>query len=106
MGGGDESSQEGQGTAPGEGHRVSGPVDPSRPDVKSNPFELEGQGNPNNTKPVDNSENPALTLEGTGSSGAASSPGSGSAVTTPGESNSLPVDRWSVIQRYFGHEKR
>ena len=106
MGGGDESGQEGQGTAPGEGHRVSGPVDPSRPDVKSNPFELDGQGNPNNTRPVDKSDDPALTLEGTGSSGAASAPGSGSTLNTPGESNDLPVDRWSVIQRYFGHDRK
>jgi hypothetical protein len=104
-GGGNDNGQQGQGTAPGEGHRVTGPVDPSRPAVKTNPFELDGNQNPNNTRPADKTDNPALTLEGSGSSGVASSPGSGNALNTPGESNSPPVERWNLLERYFGHGK-
>jgi len=80
---------------------VTGPVDPSRPNVGTNPFELEGKPDPNNIKPGDENDHPALTLGGGAGAGQPTLPSSGSAVTAPGESNSLPVDRWRIIERYF-----
>lgn len=95
-----DSTQQGQGSAPGQGTRVGDPVDRGDPNVAGNPFELEGQ--PDNGKPSKDNERPALTLEGSAASGQVAPVSPGSAVTTQGESNQLPVERWGIIQRYFG----
>ena len=104
-GGGQEqqSQGEGQAGAPGQGTRVEGPKDTTDPDVEGNPFELENQ--PDQGKPSQDGEKPALTLEGSSGSSGASPVAPGNAVTAPGESNRLPVERWQVIQRYFTRER-
>jgi hypothetical protein len=75
-------------------------VDTDDPNVAGNPFEIEGQ--PDQGRPSSNNEPPALTLEGSAASGEAAPVSPGSAVTAQGESNNMPVERWEVIQRYFG----
>ncbi len=104
-GGGQEqqSTGEGQAGAPGQGTRISGPKDTADPNVEGNPFELENQ--PDQGKPSQDGERPALTLEGSAGSSGASPVAPGNAVSAPSESNSLPVERWQVIQRYFTRER-
>ena len=103
QGGGQEGEGDGQPGAPGQGTRVEGPKDSTDPNVEGNPFELENR--PDQGKPSQDGERPALTLEGGAGSSGASPVKPGGAVTAPGESNRLPVERWQIIQRYFGRER-
>jgi hypothetical protein len=76
-------------------------------DAAGNPFELEGedQSDPNNLRPGDGGEPPAMTLEGeAGSSGTAQSPSEGGPVDATGETFPAPIDRWGILQRYFSPE--
>ncbi|MEO6457367.1 MAG: hypothetical protein ABIO92_03700 [Chloroflexia bacterium] len=102
-GGGKDGEGDGQPGAPGQGTRVDGPKDSADPNVEGNPFELENQ--PDQGKPSQDGERPALTLEGSAGASGASPVTPGGAVTAPGESNRLPVERWQIIQRYFGRER-
>ena len=102
-GGGEEGEGDGQPGAPGQGTRVGGPKDTADPNVQGNPFELENQ--PGQGKPSQDGERPALTLEGSAGASGAGPVKPGGAVNTPGESNRLPVERWQIIQRYFGRER-
>lgn len=86
---------------PGEGSRVNGPPS-ARPDVGGNPFELQGSGNPNNLHPGQGNSPPSMALDGNGGgSSGPTAPGQGGPVTANGETNSPPVERWGVVQKYF-----
>ena len=100
--GGDGQSQSG---APGQGTRVGGPTDDTQVNAPGNPFELEGRLDPNANRSGDN-DRPGLELEGgSGTSGGALPARPGSASDTPGESTSLPLERWDIIRRYFSPEE-
>jgi hypothetical protein len=98
--GGEGQSQSG---APGQGTRVGGPTDNSNIDAPGNPFELEGQPDPNANRSGDE-ERPGLELDGgSGTSGGALPAQPGSTVDAPGENPGLPMDRWDIVRRYFEH---
>lgn len=94
-----------KGGSAGDGTRVNGPKDDTALNVQGNPFELEGKPDSNANKPGQKNDQPALSLDGSSASGGAISPGQGSAVTAPGESNNPPVDRRPIVQRYFSSGK-
>jgi len=106
QGGGNKSESgegDGQSGAPGQGTRVNGPKDPTDLDVPGNPFELEAQPEPGNTQPQPDQQQdrPGLTLDG-GSGGSGAAPvAPGDAVNVPGETGSLPLDRWDIIRKFF-----
>jgi hypothetical protein len=95
-----QQNQQGQAGAPGQGTRVGDPTERGDPNVAGNPFEIEGM--PDQGRPSSDNERPALTLEGSAASGEAAPVSPGNAVTAQGESNNMPVERWEIIQRYFG----
>lgn|GEM_PF-3196003 len=95
-----QQNQQGQAGAPGQGTRVGDPTERGDPNVAGNPFEIEGM--PDQGRPSNDNERPALTLEGSAASGEAAPASPGNAVTAQGESNNMPVERWEIIQRYFG----
>ena len=93
---------------PGEGSRVDGPRGQEL-DAAGDPFALQGNENPdpNNLRPGDGSEPPAMTLEGdAGNSGAATSPSNGGPIDATGETSAPPMDRWGIVQRYFSPNER
>ncbi len=91
----------------GEGHnsRVTGPADNTKLNVGNNPFELDGKPRPGDTKPGDPNQQPGLTVEGNASSGSAMAPSQGGPSNAQSESNHPPVERWPIIQRYFGGDR-
>ncbi|HYP18529.1 MAG TPA: hypothetical protein VEY08_00535, partial [Chloroflexia bacterium] len=90
------------GSGDGKGSRVSDPQANKPLNVEGNPFELDVQPDPGQSRPgADNPDRPALTLEGSSGTSAAAPATQGGEVTTPGENNSLPVERWQIIQKYF-----
>jgi hypothetical protein len=105
-GNGTGASGQGTGDTPSDGSRVSGPEDGAPiPNVAGNPFELDGQPDPGQTRPAQPGDNPALTLDGGTGSGSAGTRESGSAGTASGERNNLPVERWHTVQRYFSPDE-
>ena len=107
-GSGPEGEGAGAGGAPGTGpgSRVSGPQDPQTvPEVPGNPFELESRPDPGQTRPAQPDDPPALTLEGDTGSSSTTPLQPGSAATTPGETHSVPVERWNTVQRYFSPDE-
>ncbi|HYP39277.1 MAG TPA: hypothetical protein VEX13_02870, partial [Chloroflexia bacterium] len=79
------------GSGDGKGSRVSDPQANKPLNVEGNPFELDVQPDPGQSRPgADNAERPALTLEGSSGTSAAAPATQGGEVTTPGENNSLP----------------
>jgi hypothetical protein len=90
------------GSGDGKGTKVSDPQANKPLNVEGNPFELDIQPDPNQSRPGDDgTERPALTLEGSSGTSSAAPATQGGQVTTPGENNSLPVERWQIIQKYF-----
>ena len=91
----------------GDGHnsRVLGPADTQKLDVGNNPFQIEGQPRPGSTQPGDKNQPPGLSLERSAGAGGAQAPSPGGASSASGESNRLPVERWGIVQRYFGGTK-
>ncbi|HKP51364.1 MAG TPA: hypothetical protein VJ183_01785 [Chloroflexia bacterium] len=108
--GGGDKSQGGEGSsqsgAPGQGTRVNGPKDTTDLDVPGNPFELDAKPEPGNTQPQPNQQqdHPGLTLDGGAGASGASPVSPGNAVNVPGETGSLPLDRWEVIRKFFTPE--
>ncbi|HEX9987566.1 MAG TPA: hypothetical protein VGE45_03705 [Chloroflexia bacterium] len=90
------------GSGDGKGSKVSDPQANKPLNVEGNPFELDIQPDPGPARPGDaGAERPALTLEGSSGTSSAAPATQGGQVTTPGENNSLPVERWQIIQKYF-----
>ncbi|MEO8288325.1 MAG: hypothetical protein ABI670_18015 [Chloroflexota bacterium] len=89
------------GALQGEGSRVKGPTARDL-GVQGNPFEIDGNADPNANRPSDGSNPPGMTLDANpGGSGSATAPSSGGPITANGESNNTPVERWSIVQKYF-----
>ncbi len=110
---GGPQSDQGQGSGagdpglPGEGSRVDGPKGQGL-DVDGDPFALQGdEADPNNLRPGNGQEPPAMTLEGDASnSGGATSPSQGGPVDATGETTAPPMERWGIVQKYFSPESR
>lgn len=107
---GEQGQGSGAGDAglPGEGSRVDGPRGQDL-DAAGDPFDLEGNEapDPNNLRPGDGSEPPAMTLEGdSGNAGGATGPSQGGPIDATGETAPPPIDRWGILQRYFSPNAR
>ncbi|MDQ5825824.1 MAG: hypothetical protein M3441_16650 [Chloroflexota bacterium] len=104
QGGGQTQNQQQGGGSPGagDGHRESGPTGPGGVNGGvSNPFELEGNKDPQGGNPSDGNQ-PALSVEGDGRQSDTAAPADeGTASNVPGENSRVPVERWDVVQRYF-----
>lgn len=100
--GGQDQSPQGQGNpGAGDGHRESGPTGPGGVNGASNPFELEGNQEPQGGNPSDGTQ-PALSVEGDGQQSTSAAPADqGTPSNLPGENSRVPVERWDVVQRYF-----